>query len=173
MTRRLSLAALAASVAAMGVAYGSAFFPGPPPAWAAWVASAAIPGSLVAAMALGAGGRHGLGRLVLPFAFVFVVLAGGFMAALALPPASGSSAELWLGFPPGAAVVLYGVGLLPLFVVPISYALTFDELTLSDEDWARVRAAAERTAAEGAAGERAAERGAADRGRTESPGESR
>lgn len=142
MTGRLSLAALAASVAAMGVAYGSAFLPGSPPPWAAWVAAAAIPGSLVASMALGAGGRHGLGRLALPFAFVFVVLAGGFMWALALPPISQGAPELWLGLPRGAAVVLYGVGLLPLLVVPLSYALTFDELTLSDEDWDRIRAAA-------------------------------
>lgn len=141
-TARRSLAALAASTAAMGVAYGSAFLPGPPPTWAAWVAAMAIPGALVAAMALGASGRGELGRLRLPFAFVFVVLAAGFGAALALAPASAPDPTLWLGLPPRAAVILYGVGLLPLLVVPLAYALTFDEMTLSEEDWERVRAAA-------------------------------
>lgn len=144
-----ALAALAAAVVAMGVAYGSSFLPGPPPRWAAWVAAMAIPASLVAAMALGAGGRGDLGRLKIPFAFVFVVLAGGFGVALALPPVEGPDPELWLGLPPGAAVVLYGVGLLPLLVVPLAYALTFDEMTLSEEDWERIRAAAREAGDEG------------------------
>lgn len=149
-TTSRSLLALAISVAAMGVAYGAAFLPGPPPAWAAWIAALAIPAGLVAAMALGAGSRGGLGKLKAPFAFVFVVLAGGFGTALALPPASAAGdPALWLGLPPRAAVVLYGVGLLPLLVVPLSYALTFDEMTLSDEDWDRVRAAASAAEDEG------------------------
>lgn len=142
------LAALAASTGAMGVAYGSAFLPGPPPGWAAWLAAVSIPAGLVSAMALGAGGRGDLGRLRFPFAFVFVVLAGGFGVALALPPATGPDPTLWLGLPPRAAVILYGVGLLPLFVVPLAYALTFDEMTLSEEDWERIRAAAPREGTE-------------------------
>lgn len=149
MTGRRALTGLAASTAAMGVAYGSAFLPGPPPDWAAWTAAVAIPAGLVSAMALGAGGRGDLGRLRLPFAFVFVVLAGGFAVALALPPVAPDDPTLWLGLPPRAAVVLYGVGLLPLLVVPLSYALTFDEMTLSDEDWERVRDAARRAETDG------------------------
>jgi hypothetical protein len=76
--------------------------------------------------------------LRLPLAFTFVVIVGGFAAALLLP-AEAAGARLVLGLPLRAAVVLYGVGLCPLLVLPLTYALTFDELTLRDEDLARVR----------------------------------
>ena len=42
----------------------------------------------------------------------------------------------------GCAIVLFGVGLLPLLAVPLAYALTFDDQTLSEEDLERVRRAA-------------------------------
>ena len=48
---------------------------------------------------------------------------------------------LWLGLPPRAAVVLYVIGFLPVLVLPLAYALTFDALTLSEADLARARAA--------------------------------
>ena len=35
--------------------------------------------------------------------------------------------------------MIYGVGLLPIFVLPIAYALTFETQTLSAEDVERVR----------------------------------
>jgi hypothetical protein len=89
--------------------------------------------------------RHGhLGRMRWIFAGVFLVLVVGFGVALALPPADPADPTLWLGLPPRAAVIMYGVGLLPFLAVPISYALTFDRNTLREEDWARVREAADR-----------------------------
>jgi hypothetical protein len=36
--------------------------------------------------------------------------------------------------------VIYGVGLLPIIVLPVAYALTFETLTLSAEDLEQVRA---------------------------------
>jgi hypothetical protein len=39
-------------------------------------------------------------------------------------------------------VIVYGVGLLPLLVLPLTYALTFDAEILTEEDLARVREAA-------------------------------
>jgi hypothetical protein len=46
------------------------------------------------------------------------------------------------------------VGLLPLFVLPVAYALTFDQTTLSEDDLARVREAARAArAAQTAAGD--------------------
>jgi hypothetical protein len=66
-----------------------------------------------------------------------------FALALALPegPGGGTVGEpLLLGLPRRAAVVVYGVGLLPVFVLPIVYALTFDAQTLRAEDLERVRA---------------------------------
>lgn len=137
--REGALVGLTASMGAMVLAYGSAFLSGGPPGWAPWAAAVAVPGALVATMTLGAAREGTIGRLAGPFAFVFVVLAGGFCVALALGPAATESPTLWLGLPPRAAVILYGVGFLPLVVVPLAYALTFDELALRAEDWDRIR----------------------------------
>lgn len=142
MIKRAALGAVFGSVATIGVAYASAFFPGGAPVWAPWAMAFGIAVLMVATMALGAARDGRLGRLAVPFVFVFLVLTVGFGVVLALPPADPLDPELWLGLPPRAAVVLYGVGLLPLLAVPLAYALTFDEMTLSDEDLARVRAAA-------------------------------
>ena len=91
-------------------------------------------------MILGAArGRRGIGLLKIPFAFVVAVLAIGFGAALALPATEGALSKLWLGLPLRAAIVIYGVGLLPVFVLPIAYALTFETQTLNAEDVERVR----------------------------------
>ena len=84
-------------------------------------------------------GAGGIGRLKIPFAFVILILAIGFGAALALPASEGPLSRLWLGLPARAAVVIYGVGLLPIIVLPVAYAMTFETLTLSAEDVERVR----------------------------------
>ena len=88
LTRRLALSALIVSITAIAVAYASAFRASGPPTWAAWLLALGIPLSLGAIMILGAarGGKGGgVGSLKLPFAFVIVVLAAGFCAALLLP----------------------------------------------------------------------------------------
>jgi hypothetical protein len=85
--------------------------------------------------------------LKLPFLFVFVVLASGFCLALGLPITEARGATLLLGLPIRAAIVIYGIGLLPIVVLPVAYALTFDTQTLSESDIARVREMAERTGA--------------------------
>lgn len=142
MIKCRALIAIAAAVAAIGLAYASAFLPGGGPGWSAWLMVLGIATLLVATMVLGAVRDDRLGRLKLPFLFVFLVLTIGLGIVLALPPADPSDPELWLGLPPRAAVVLYGIGLLPLLAVPLAYALTFDEMTLSDADLERVRRAA-------------------------------
>lgn len=149
--RRPHLAAFAASILAVAVAYGAAFLPAGAPPWAPWLMAVGIAGALASVMALGAAREGGLGPLGPVFLFVFVVVAGGFAAALLLEDA-GAGTALWLGLPPPAAVVLYGVGLLPLVLVPAAYALTFERLTLSDEEWAEVRAAARSESGRGEAG---------------------
>ena len=60
-------------------------------------------------------------------AAMWLVLAVGFGAVLLLHPASPTDPTLWLGLPPRAAVILYGIGILPALVLPLAYALTFDE----------------------------------------------
>lgn len=142
--RRVALTGLAAGVAAVGVAYGSAFLPGPAPEWAPWLMAGGTVGSIVAAMALGAVKGDRLGSLAATFAAVLLLVGGGFFAILALPPTDPADPALVLGLPLRAALLLYGIGLLPTLLVPVAYALTFDRLTLSDADLERVRGARRR-----------------------------
>ena len=156
MTRKSAIAALFLSILAIAVAYASAFRNSGTPAWAPWVVAVAVPVAIVAIMVLGAVRGAGVGRLKIPFAFVALNLILGFVAALALPATEGALSRLFLGLPLRAAIVIYGVGLLPIFILPVAYALTFETQTLSAEDVERVRrvgqANAERTAGEARAG---------------------
>jgi len=156
MTRRAAIAGLCSSIIAIAVAYASAFGKSGTPVWAPWVVAVAVPVSIVAIMILGAVRGGSIGRLKIPFAFVALNLIVGFVAALALPAAEGALSRLFLGLPLRAAIVIYGIGLLPIFVLPVAYALTFETQTLSAADVERVRrlgqANAERTAGEGHAG---------------------
>jgi hypothetical protein len=152
--KRWALAAVALSSAAIGIAYASAFLPGGTPGWAPWLFMAGTSVMMVATMAVGAAGREGIGPLRLPFALVLMVLLGGFGLMLALPPADPADPALWLGLPPRAAVVLYGIGLLPFLLVPVAYTWTFDRLTLRPGDLERVREEALRAQREMPDGER-------------------
>ena len=139
-TRRTALIALIAGIAAIAIGYAGAFLPEGTPAWAPWLLALGIPVALGAIMILGAArGSMGIGPLRYPFAFVVAVLAIGFCSALALPATEGPLSRLWLGLPARAAIVIYGIGLLPIIVLPVAYALTFKAQTLSAEDVERVR----------------------------------
>ena len=139
-TRSVALAALIIGMIAIALGYAAAFLPGGTPGWAPWLLALGIPDALGAIMILGAArGRTGIGPLKYPFAFVVSVLAIGFGAALALPATEGPLGKLWLGLPLRAAIVIYGIGLLPIVVLPVAYALTFEVQTLSAEDVERVR----------------------------------
>jgi hypothetical protein len=144
----------------VAVAYASALSPGGAPGWAGWVLAVAIPAALAATMALGAARR---GRVATPllvaFGGVALVLAAAFGLALALPAGVGGGAlgePLLLGLPRRAAIVVYGVGLLPVLVLPVVYALTFDAQTLRADDLEAVRALAAARRAERDAGADAA-----------------
>lgn len=137
--RRVALAVIVLSSLAITAAYASAFLGGPPPRWATWAFALAIPLLMTAIMVLGAArADRRLGRLALPFAFTCMVLTGGFAVVLLLP---GDPEALWLGLPRRAAIILYGIGLLPVLVLPLTYAWTFDSLTLNQADLDRIRAA--------------------------------
>ncbi len=146
-----TLGALTVSLLLAAAAYGSAFLPGDPPAWASWALLLGLAGSLVAFMALGAARQGRLGVLVWPLGFVFLVLVVGFGAALLLPPVDPLEPSLWMGLPVPAAIVLLGVGLLPLVVLPLAYGLTFPGAGLSRAEVDAIREAA--VAARGAGGE--------------------
>ncbi|MFL5583403.1 MAG: hypothetical protein ACJ78K_00935 [Gemmatimonadaceae bacterium] len=139
-TRRVALGALFLGIAAIAVGYLAAFTRSGAPPWAPWLLAVGIPVTLGGIMILGAArGRGGIGPLRFPFAFVIAVLVIGFGAALALPASEGPLSKLWLGLPARAAIVIYGVGLLPIFVLPVAYALTFETQTLNAEDVEKVR----------------------------------
>ena len=128
------------SMCAMAIAYGSAFMPRGTPVWAPWLLALGIPGALGGIMVLGAAReRRGVGPLAIPFAFVIVTLAVGFCLALGLPGDEGPDSNLLLGLPLRAAIVIYGIGLLPIVVLPVAYALTFETQTLNSEDVERVK----------------------------------
>lgn len=152
--KRLALYALFLSIAAISGVHVWVLLAGAAPEWAPWVVALATALAMLATMVLGASRRGrrnaGLGGLAIPFLVTFLLVAGGFALALVLPAAGE---PLVLGVPRRAAVILYGIGLLPLFVLPVAYALTFDEMTLSEDDLARVRRAA--LAAQKAMSERA------------------
>ena len=129
-----------ASTTCIGIAYIAAFRQGGAPVWASWLMAFGLTLVLVSTMAVGAARtRDDLRRLSAPFLFTLVVLLGGFWLALALPADEHAGMQLLLGLPRRAAIVVYGVGLLPLLVLPLACAWTFDELTLSQGDLDRVR----------------------------------
>jgi hypothetical protein len=90
-----------------------------------WLAIIGLTATMAGTLMLGAA-RHGrLSRSGwLAVATVLVVLLVGFGAALLLPAETGSG-PLWLGLPRRAAIVLLGVGLVPVLVLPVCYALDF------------------------------------------------
>jgi len=137
---RLKNAALAAVVfgtAGISTTYLAAFFGDGPVRWAPPVFVVGVACIMVGMMVLGAATDRGVGRLAVPFAFVWVLLVGGFAWVFRAP----QSGDLWLGLPAAAAIIIYGIGFAPVLVLPLAYALTFDSITLRPEDIERVRAA--------------------------------
>ncbi|MEX1185262.1 MAG: hypothetical protein WEA80_01560 [Gemmatimonadaceae bacterium] len=147
--KKSALVVLFLAIAAIGAAFAAAIVTERVPSWSAWVMAVATSFAMVATMALGAARTGqplgGLRRLLIPFGAVLLIMLGAFAAALLLPAAAE---PLLLGLPRRAAIVLYGVGVLPVLILPIVYALTFDELTLTEEDIERVRKAASRAETE-------------------------
>jgi O-antigen/teichoic acid export membrane protein len=142
MAARTGLASLVLGTLAAAAAYFSAFLPGDPPLWGALAMVLGIALMSVGSMALGAAraGRR-LGRLAWALAVTFVILLLCFGLALVLPGGGDRGAALWAGLPRRAALVLYGVGVLPALFLPLAYALTFREQTLDAGDIERIRAA--------------------------------
>jgi hypothetical protein len=138
--RRAAVVVLFVSIAAMALAYAEALVTKGASTSAPWIAAIAVPIALTAIMILGAvRGDKDIGRLRIPFVFVALILIVGFLAALLLPASESPTSSLWLGLPARAAIVIYGIGVLPIIVLPVAYALTFETQTLNAEDVERVR----------------------------------
>lgn len=98
---------------------------------------------LMGVLFLGTARRGSVGKATVWWVvLVFLVIVVGFLLALILP-AEGPESRLWLGLPLRAAIVLYGVGVLPLLVFPLVYAATFAHQTLNQADIDRVRGSRE------------------------------
>jgi hypothetical protein len=143
MTKRLAISGLVISTTAIVTAYALAFIQGAATNAGAMLMVFGIATMAVSLMTLGAV-RTGekLGVLVYAFGFVFAVLMIGFTLALVLPSGDNAATGLFLGLPPRAAIVVYGIGFLPVLVLPLIYAATFEDRTLSEEDLERIKAAA-------------------------------
>ena len=140
---------LVLSTIAIGVSYATAFFRGGAPLWSGWLFATGMTGVLLGTLALGAmRPDRGLGRLVVPFVVMTLLLGGGLAAVFLLPGDLGAAEPLLFGLPRRAAIVLYVIGLLPTLVLPVAYALTFADQTLRAEDLERIRAAARAVRAE-------------------------
>ena len=138
MTRSAALAGLVLGILLIAVAYVAVFATGGTPSWSIWSYMIGTSTTMLSMMVLGAArGRHGVSRLILPFTIIYVLLIVGFGAVLVMPPESAQS-PLWIGLPSRTAIVLYGIGVLPLFLLPLAYAFTFDTMTLSETDLARI-----------------------------------
>ena len=127
-------------VLAIALAYGLAFFPGPAATIAPWLMLAGIVLLLLSLIVLGVRrpGRRLAKPVLLALGFLLVSVGGGFVAALLLPSESPGS-PLWLGLPRRAAILVYGIGLLPALVLPICYALGFESAVLNRADLEKLR----------------------------------
>jgi hypothetical protein len=123
------------------VAYASVFAGDAGARVGPWLMALGVSGLTASVMALGALRGRSSSRTLAPllvaaFAVIFASLAAGLILAPALAP----GARLLFGLPLPAAIVVYGVGIVPLLVLPIVYARTFDESRLN-ADGIRRRAA--------------------------------
>lgn len=138
--RRAALGAVVVSLLVIAGAYLSVALSGAAVRWASWGLAIGTSVLCAALTALGAARRDRTAwAFAVPVGVIGTVMAAGFAAALVLPDA-GAAERIVLGLPLRAAIVIYGVGVLPVFVLPLFYGRTFESLVLSDEDIARVRA---------------------------------
>lgn len=138
MTKRAALIVIFVSMLIIGIGYASAFLPGGAPEAATYAFAVATAAVMTAILVLGAA-RSGrtLGTLRFVFALTFIVLAVGFSSALSA--AEVAADNLYGGLPRGAAVILYVVGLLPMAMLPIAYAMTFEKTTFDEAELEDIR----------------------------------
>jgi hypothetical protein len=118
----------ASGTIAIAVAYGATMLSGSAPDWASWCVAFGASATSVSLFMLGAASRGPVTRPIgWMFAALMLVLCGSFGAALAITAGEGASGTLFLGLPLRLAIVFYGVGFLPLLVLPIAFGFTFEK----------------------------------------------
>jgi hypothetical protein len=133
-------AALGLLTLASLIALGALLVPHPASGIVFASASLLFPPALAA---LGASRRGGLGTLGPPL-LLFALLLQLLLAAMLLLSGRAGDGGLWLGLPPAAAVLLYGLGLLPLFLVSFGFAWHFGRSGPREEELRRLRELARR-----------------------------
>ena len=140
--KRTLLRLLAASCGLVAAAYAALFLSPGAPGWAPLALAVGANGAIKSLMAIGAVRNDTMPRSLLwTFLGLFLLCAGAFVVALVMPPQEGAGAPLLLGLPLRTAIVLYGVGVVPIAILPFAYALTFESSTLSEDDLVRAREA--------------------------------
>jgi hypothetical protein len=132
MAKRAALIFVAASSPLILLSF---LLPGPVGPLAFAVGAVAFP---VALIAVGAARGGRLGPLVVPLLALLLLLEGSVLGMLALR--GQVLGAPWLGgLPLPAAIQIYVMWLLPLGLVALAYALTFDRFSLTDTDLRRLR----------------------------------
>lgn len=117
---------MVAGMAVIGAAYLATMRAGAPPGWAPWAVAFGASAASVALFVLGAASRGPVGRgVAVLLTMLGLVTTGAFCIALALPVTEEVGAPLVGGLPRRLAIVFYGVGFIPLFVLPVVFARTF------------------------------------------------
>lgn len=104
-------------------------------AWGAWVAALTGAAFPVALMGLGAARGGRLGALRWPLLALGLTLAGGLVAVLALPDGGPDAA----GLPLATVIMIFVLIPVPLALVGLTYAATFERWGLREEDLDRIR----------------------------------
>jgi hypothetical protein len=117
---------VAAGTVGLALAFVLAIFGGGDRPVVSWLAVSGTSAAMAGALAAGAvkGERLSRWALVAVLVVLFVPLVG--LGAALLLPASGAAEPLLLGLPLRAAIVVYGVGFLPVLILPACFALDFD-----------------------------------------------
>jgi hypothetical protein len=136
--RGAGVAGVAIGAACVGGAYLVAWRSGATAPAAAWLLVAGNAVTMATALLLGARGARRSPWLVGAAALVGIMLIAAFAAGLLLP-AESAGAPLVLGLPARLAYIVYGVGVLPVFVLPMAFARDFSDDGLDPGSLAALR----------------------------------
>jgi hypothetical protein len=142
--RRLGWFGVVGGLLAQASAYGVAMVGDPADPVVAWLAVVGISATMAGTLVIGALRGDTLSGPARLAAIVLLVVPLVAFAAALLLPAETAIDPLLLGLPRRAAIVLIGVGILPVLVLPLAYARDTSTTSLSTEGLAALRAEAER-----------------------------
>jgi hypothetical protein len=135
MATRIALFLIVSAVLGIGTAYAAVWARLPIQSFAPYALAYGIGASTTGMFVLGAARQGRISPLqLMVIGAVFVCVTGTFWLVLGLPPLEGTGGPLLLGLPRRTTLVLLGVGVIPTFLLPIAYALTFDRRILRDDD---------------------------------------